>query len=282
MDDTKVRGLAAALLAALRVEFSGGSVVEYQTHVDASASAPINAEGVNIHVTRSAYSDGTIGFAPFTLKTDAGQEVRVTRRFSNYRLGPFKRLTIKNENENVGGIDVEFNAGYGEYRKDGNEPAQIQVARANRIRPAGAHTYAIGDAIGTGPEINFGELASEAGGRGYIVKARLSKSTPTVANAAFRLYLFSQGLAGPTVDGVGFNIPADSIGDLVPRHAATLEFPEFINEGGGGSSYCEIVVSVPFACFSILKNLYGVLVAADTYAAGSLEEFTFTLWAERN
>jgi hypothetical protein len=284
--------IAAAILAALRVELSGGPVSEIDQNVPANSGTngkiAVNAQGPNLYILESSYADGTSGFAPFFITPDNGERIRVDRANVNLRLGSFKRLTLENPNANAGGINVVLYSGLGDYRQDIANSPQVQVSPRGCARAVGAKVYAAGQAIvfnGSIDHVVFDQLARTDGGNGNLTKFRITKNNSS--DGSFRLYLFSETpslVAGMALaDGDALALQSDSAGPgSVPYFVGIVDFPSFIVESAGAWAYCEVVARMPFVCQQGSRALWGILVAEAAYNATDSEAFGITLWAERS
>lgn len=157
------------------------------------------------------------------------------------------------------------------------------VITATFTRPADTTAYAASDVVCNSTSspavITFTNIAKEAGGNGYIMSARLNKSTTTTTNANFRLYLYTVAPT-PIADNAAFTL-------LYANRASRIGWIDFssMNTEGTGSDSANAYVTaagVKFTCAADSRNLYGVLVAKAAYAPGNAEQFFIELGCDLN
>lgn len=146
-------------------------------------------------------------------------------------------------------------------------------------RPADTDAYAAQDEVstttvaGTTAPLQFEGAARAKGGDGWIVKAVLECSSPTVANGVFRLWLFN---AAPTMfgDNAAYQLDAADIAKRVAYVDLAL-----ITEGTGSDAAYALDdgLRTAFKCAADSRDLWGVLVAKGAYVPTSGETFTVTL-----
>lgn len=146
----------------------------------------------------------------------------------------------------------------------------------NFTRPANTDQYAVNDEVSDDAAGLWFQNVTKDGeaGSAYIVKARLEKSTSSVTAASFRLWLFN---TDPSMVGdnepftIGNNGECQGYIDFTFDSAgAQVAFGTFC--GGGG----------PLGFYTPDGDIYGVLVAKDTYTPGSGEVFTAELTVDQN
>lgn len=149
--------------------------------------------------------------------------------------------------------------------------------------PGTGGTYAAQDEVsnsataGSVVPITFTNMVPANAGTGYLVKAVLEASTPTVANAIFRLWLYNA--APPTLNG--------NDAQLVFRKAdkaKRIGYVDFalITEGTGsdGAYALDDGLRLAFQADVAARNLYGVLEAKAAYAWTASQTFDVTLIVE--
>lgn len=149
--------------------------------------------------------------------------------------------------------------------------------------PAVGGTYAVNDEVsnsataGSVVPMTFTNVVPANGGTGYIVKAVLEASTPTVAAGVFRLWLYNQ-TPGPF---------SGNDAQFVFRKAnkdKRIGFVDFalVTEGTGsdGAYGLDDGLRLAFQADIAARNLYGILVAKSTYAWTAAQTFDVTLIAE--
>lgn len=155
-----------------------------------------------------------------------------------------------------------------------------KTSKATYIRPANTTQYAGGDCVcnsASAPallEFNVGELPQS---KGYITNAKIAKSSATIANALFRLYLFNKAIT-PVNDNAPFPLLFSKAEELI----GFIDF-EMTTEGAGSDCALDVItnINLRFANDPAEKIIYGVLVAKGAYIPASEEEFLIQLTAER-
>lgn len=149
-------------------------------------------------------------------------------------------------------------------------------------RPADTTAYAVDDVVSNSATattpLTFTNAARTVNGTGYIVSARMSKSTATVANASFRLWLYRDLPTTPPVDNSPFAL-------LFANRAVRMGFIDFTlsTAGAGSNSASDFKVGLNIPFFAINgRNLYGVLVARGAYTPANGEQFFVEIGLEQN
>ncbi len=163
----------------------------------------------------------------------------------------------------------------------GNDPrAQIQIASTpsySFTRLANATAYGVGDAVSdhaTTPTIMSWTGARVAMYGGRVVSATLHKSTNSLTNAAFTLYLFDATVVPAGFDdNSGIAITDDEMKTCIGS------IPFAASDGENmltGALYHANDLNIAYVTDS--NNLiYGVMVARGAYTPGSGEIITWTL-----
>lgn len=157
----------------------------------------------------------------------------------------------------------------------------ILTPAASFARPADTTAYAVGDCVanstvaGSVAPLSF-TAARLAAYAGAIRRVRLSKTTATLTDAAFRLHLYS---ASPTVAS-GDNAAYSTTGaGATPTHigSADITIDQAFSDGAWGAAAPASAILFKLASGS---TLYGLLEARGNYAPGNAENFSATLEIE--
>lgn len=155
---------------------------------------------------------------------------------------------------------------------------KMAVVNGEFARPGDTTAYAINDVVGNGAVVTFQNVGAEPEGSGYITNVRLVKSTATVANALFRLWLYNSAPAA-IADNSPFTL-------LYADRAIRLGYVDLActTEGTGSDSASALVtnINLKFKCAAGSQNLWGVLEAKQAYAPGASEVFWLELTADQN
>ena len=162
----------------------------------------------------------------------------------------------------------------------------IQTIKANFTRPADTTQYASGDAISdstSAPTVltfaNVGRIDSAVVGMGgLIIDALLMSSANQSTKGLFELFLFNV-IVTAMEDNAAFD-PTDA--ELRTLACAVIPFSVATvgNAASGASGNCVYEADnkdVPFQCATSDRDLYGVLVARNTYTPVSAERFDIHL-----
>lgn len=155
---------------------------------------------------------------------------------------------------------------------------KMAVVNGEFARPGDTTTYAANDVVGNGSVVTFQNVGAEEGGSGYITNVRLVKSTATITNAVFRLWLYSEAPT-PIADNAPFTL-------LWVNRAKRLGYVDLActTEGTGSDSASAFVtnLNLKFMCGAASRNLWGVLEAKQAYAPGASEVFWLEVTADQN
>lgn len=147
-------------------------------------------------------------------------------------------------------------------------------------RPADVTAYAANDAVNnstTAPVIlTFTGAARVAAGSGYIVGARIQKSTVAVTNASFRLHIYHT-----TVTMINDNTANTVLYANATKRVGAIDF-SMTSDGSDGAEAQDFSLRMPFKCDTADTALYGVLTAKAAYTPGNAEQFTIELTVDRN
>lgn len=161
-------------------------------------------------------------------------------------------------------------------------------ASATITRPADTTAYASGDLVansvtaGSVLALQFQTAARLPAGTGYVIGARIQKSTNTATNAAFRLHLFT---ITPTFTSAGDN---SAISTVVVSAGGYLGYVDITAMTGfsavawGTGAPDNTRGSLPFECVASSQTLYGIIEARGAYTPGSAEVFTVALFVDQN
>lgn len=160
-----------------------------------------------------------------------------------------------------------------------NSRSWFTVASTEFVRPADTTAYAANDVVGTNPATNrtFLNAARIAGGSGYITNVRLTKSSATVTNAFFRLWLYA---VAPTAIADNAQMTL-----LWANRANRFGYIDLActTEGTGSDSAMALVtnINLKFDCAEGDRNIYGVLEAKQAYTPASGETFFIELTVDQ-
>lgn len=130
-------------------------------------------------------------------------------------------------------------------------------------RPANTDPYTSGAVVSdstTAPSVlEFGPVVRENGGDGLILGIRHTKSG--AGAESYRLTLFSSAVT-PANDGTILPVLLAQRGERVAEISWAHSVPP---AGSDCSDACSFERSIPFACASFSRGLWGVLVAADGF-----------------
>lgn len=158
------------------------------------------------------------------------------------------------------------------------------IATAALNRPADTTAYAVGDLVAnsaTAGSVVPLQLpaARKNGGTGRITRARLTKSSPSLTNALFRVHLFRTA-PGVTVGDNGALAGAMS-GALAYLGAVDVTMDQAFTDGAKGfASPNEGFLSFEAAAGS--QALYALIEARGAYTPASAETFTLALEVDRD
>lgn len=153
---------------------------------------------------------------------------------------------------------------------------------AEFTRPADTTAYAVDDVVSnsttTTTPLTFTNAARVGNGTGYIVSARMAKSTNTTTNASFRLWLYRDNPTTPPGDNSPFAL-------LWANRTVRMGFIDFTlsTAGTGSNSASDFKVGLNIPFFAVNgRNLYGVLIARGAYTPASGEQFFIEIGLEQN
>lgn len=152
-------------------------------------------------------------------------------------------------------------------------------------RPNDTTAYAIADAIAnstTAANVSplvFGGMASAPGGTGLVTNVLIWKSTATITNASFRLYLLTARLTAAFADNAAFNLTYQDL----PKVAGVLDFLLRTEGGSATVAYAwDDSRRIDYQCDGADTSLYGYLAAEAAYTPGGLDQFYVRLTARRD
>jgi hypothetical protein len=155
---------------------------------------------------------------------------------------------------------------------------KMAVVNGEFTRPNDSTPYAANDVVGNGAVVTFTNVGDSANGSGYVTNVRLVKSTATITNAVFRLWLYATAPT-PIADNAQFTL-------LWANRAARLGYVDLActTEGTGSDSASAFVtnVNLKFMCAGGSRNLFGVLEAKQAYTPGASESFYIELTVDQN
>ena len=158
----------------------------------------------------------------------------------------------------------------------------MAVVGVEITRPNDSFAYGANDSVNTSTSvptmITFAGLARIIGGTGYITNVRMIKSTATVTNANFRLWLYNQAIT-PVNDNAPFTL-------LYANAAKRLGYVDLVmtTEGtGSDSASCFLAnVNMKFDTQANSTSIFGLLETKAAYAPGAQEKFYIELTADQN
>jgi hypothetical protein len=147
------------------------------------------------------------------------------------------------------------------------------------IRPGNATPYGIGDAVTdtSGRVLRFDMVPRVLGGGGYIPVVRITGDTANVANAFFRLYIYSDSLAA-AADNAAFPLSPARWKNAIGYVNLALT-----TEGSGSTAASDVAtqVGLMFWTQTDRRTLDGVLVAQGAYVPKWFGKFYVTLGIHR-
>ena len=154
---------------------------------------------------------------------------------------------------------------------------------ASFSRPAGALTYGAGNLVANSATAgSVVPMAIPVGGfSGFanlrLVRARLSKSTTTTANANFRVHLYSASPTCANGDGAAWSTSgaANWLGNI--DVTSMLAFTDGATGTGSLPSGSEAFLKFTNGTGQSTQFIYALLQAQAAYVAGASETFTLTL-----
>lgn len=180
----------------------------------------------------------------------------------------------------IGVVPVGFATDQAPLTTKGN--TVTQAASSTITRPSDSNAYASGDLLANSVtaasvlNLQFTTLARVSGGSGLIVGAQIQKTNVDVANAAFRLHLFS---VAPTYTSAGDNSPLSTV--VVASGKGYLGYIDittmvaFSDVAWGSGAPDNTRGSIPFVAAA--QIIYGIVEVRGAYAGHSAEVFTVTL-----
>lgn len=155
------------------------------------------------------------------------------------------------------------------------------TARVNAsfTRPADTNAYAVGDLVAnstTNTSVTPMEFAvgRDGGSGGMLRRVRIRKTTATIANAQFRLHLYSAAPACSNGDNGAWltDQAANYIGSF------DISCDKAFTDGAAGNGLPTIGSEINFTS----DTIYGLLEARGAYAPGSAEQFVVSLEVLQN
>lgn len=168
----------------------------------------------------------------------------------------------------------------------GEVGGRIVNISANFTRPADTTAYASGDLVansvtaGSVVPMTFTNAARIAAGNFCVLRARVSKTTTGVTNAAFRVHLFTTSPTNPTNGDNGAFVPSQ-IASYLGYFDITAMVAGTAGAAGQGGLAAGFGNSLAVALGSG-RDIYGLLEARGAYTPGSAEVFTTTLEIGQN
>lgn len=160
----------------------------------------------------------------------------------------------------------------------------IVTPSANFTRPADTTAYASGDLVANSTTaasvaaMQF-SVARLSGGSGMVRKVRLRKSGTTIANATFRLHLYS---ATPATIANGDNGAFSTSGAATYLGALDVVVDRVFTDGAAGNGVPIAGMEVSFDLGAGATTIFGLLEARGAYTPASAEVFTVTLEVFQN
>lgn len=149
--------------------------------------------------------------------------------------------------------------------------------------PGAGGTYAAQDEVsnnatgGSATPFNWPDIVLANADTGYIVKAVIECSSPTVANAVFRLWLFN---AAPTMYGNDSPYQLDAADKA--KRIGYVDFALITEGTGSDAAYgLDDGVRLAFKAAAADRDLYGILVAKAAYVWTAAQTFDITLIVEQ-
>lgn len=185
-------------------------------------------------------------------------------------------------------LEVDIN-GYLKTVAGGSSPAGVITPdvlitnpSSNFTRPANTTPYVIGqlvaNSVTAGSVVPLSWTAARLpAGNFFVRRARLKKSTASLTNASFTLYLYATSPTVANGDGATFSsTESTSLGSFNITCSTSFSDPA---AGGIGVPTVGSEIGVALASG---QTIYGLLVAAGAYTPGSAEVFTVVLEVYQN
>ncbi len=183
-----------------------------------------------------------------------------------------------------GSITVEGFASEGASIEEAGGDRMAVVAAPTFTRPADVTAYASGDLVanntvaGSVVALVFSTAARIGAGNGAVRRARIRKSGTGVANAAFRLHLYTT--AAPTVTN-GDNGAWLSTGSASYLGSIDITVDKAFSDGAAGQGAPAAGAEINFALASG-QTLWGLLEARGAYTPANAETFSVSLEVDQN
>lgn len=156
-------------------------------------------------------------------------------------------------------------------------------ARASFARPDNTDAYAVGDLVGPQPVAAMEFVAGrEFSNTFMIVKARVRKSSPSIALAAFTLHLYTQKPTAANPDGEPFLTDKSEhwIGSI--DIFSMRSFTDGAKGVGAPTADGPMCVEVPDGAVQEERKVYGLLEARAAYVPAAGEVFEVTLEVQQD
>jgi hypothetical protein len=164
---------------------------------------------------------------------------------------------------------------------------QALIAATQFARPADTTAYASGDLVansttaGSVAALQFATAARVSGGTGDVIAARITKSTNSVTNAAFRLHLFT---VIPTFTSAGDNSALSTVVVAAAKgyvgYIDITAMTGFSDVAWGTGAPDSARQKLPF--IAVAQILYGFLEARGAYTPGNAETFDVSIMVKQD
>ena len=156
------------------------------------------------------------------------------------------------------------------------------LVQDNFDRPANTTQYTAGDALTdstSAPTPLEWEVGRVNGGTGVIISALLIVDSYQTTKLDAHLWVFTTTLTPPVDNGACDLTDAEALTfvGIVDFGATPDAVTNPTAAAGGNCVYMQRALDIPFQCLTTGKNLYGFLVAQNTYTPVSGENFAVTL-----
>lgn len=156
------------------------------------------------------------------------------------------------------------------------------LVQDNFDRPANTTQYAAGDAVTdstSSPTPLEWEVGRVNGGTGVIISALLIMDSAVATELDAHLWIFTTTLTPPVDNGACDLSDAEALTfvGMVDFGDAPQAVTNPTANAAGNCAYMQRALDIPFQCLATGKNLYGFLVAQNTYTPLSGENFAVSL-----
>lgn len=145
-------------------------------------------------------------------------------------------------------------------------------------RPANVTAYVVGQLVANSVTAGAVQpisctVARKNAGTGVVVGVRLSKSSQSLVNAAFRVHLFKTSPTTTAGDGVAF---ASAVNGIVAVALGYVDITMDVAFSDGAKGFAALSAKV-FEAAAASQNIYALIEARGAYTPASAEVFTLAL-----